>query len=173
MFRFIILLCVVTGLVFGMFQLSGASDLCCIGNIEKNVKGNCIVKGFQDGRICLEETSRECWGRSGCYQLKDLGSAGVGDRVIVTGWREGDQKCYNGPNCGKVVVVGKDSASLPPPPLPEGEQGQQQGVPTASLPAPPQQPQAQPPAQQEPQQPVTQTIDNTLDIFRKVKDLFR
>ncbi len=63
--------------------------------------------------------------------------------------------------------------SLPPPPLPEGEQGQQQGVPTASLPAPPQQPQAQSPAQQEPQQPVTQTIDKTLDIFKKAIDLFK
>lgn len=67
------------------------------------------------------------------------------------------------------------STSLPPPPLPEGVQGQQQGVPTASLPAPPQQPQpqAQPPAQQEPQQPVTQTIDSTLNIFKKARDLFK
>jgi len=146
--------------------------------------------------------SKACRGLSGCYQFKDLGSAEAGDRVIVTGWRAGDQKCYNGPNCGKVIVVGKgsatkqsssgasplppppplsgqpskDSSSLPPPPLPEGAEGQQQGAPTASLPPPPQQPQpqAQPaPQQQEPQQPVTQTIDSTLDIFKKVKDLFK
>jgi hypothetical protein len=211
---FIMMLC----LFFGMLQSSNASDLCCIGKAEKDIKGVCVVTGFQEGRICMEDMddgkSKACRGLSGCYQFKDLGSAEAGDRVIVTGWRAGDQKCYNGPNCGKVIVVGggaskqsgaassapvpaapqrtsqesaalppppgsqppvKDSDSLPPPPLPEGVQGQQQGATTASPPPPPQQPQpqAQPPAQQEPQQPATQTIDNTLDIFKKVKDLFK
>lgn len=206
--------------VLGGLQIVGASDLCCIGKTEKDVRGVCVVTGFQEGRICMEEVpdgkSKACRGLSGCYQLKDLGSAGKDSQVIVTGWRAGDQKCYNGPNCGKVIVVGggasrqsgvvssapvpaapqrtsqesaalppppganqqqQDTASLPPPPLPEDVQGQQQGAPTASLPPPPQQPhqpQAQPaPQQQESQQPVTQTIDSTLDIFKKVKDLFK
>ncbi len=186
MLRIVIVLCIAAGLVLSVLQSAGASDLCCIGKTEKDVRGVCVVTGFQEGRICMEETSdgksKACRGLSGCYELKDLGNAGVGSHVIVTGWRAGDQKCYNGPNCGKVIVVGgsaarqpvQDTVSLPPPPLPEGGQAQQQPS-TASLPPPTQQPQpqTQPPAQQEPQQPVTQTIDSTLDIFKKVKDLFK
>ncbi|HOP86964.1 MAG TPA: hypothetical protein PKZ54_10930 [Syntrophorhabdaceae bacterium] len=189
MLRIVIAFIMMICLFFGALQNSNASDLCCIGKTEKDIKGVCVVKGIQDGRICMEDMddgkSKACRGLSGCYQFKDLGSAEAGDRVIVTGWRAGDQKCYNGPNCGKVIVVGKGSTthqpvksnvSLPPPPLPEGVEGQQQGAPTASLPPPPQQPQpqAQPaPQQQESRQPVTQTIDSTLDTFKKVKDLFK
>ncbi|HOC59009.1 MAG TPA: hypothetical protein PKN70_03605 [Smithellaceae bacterium] len=85
-----------------------ASDLCCIGKTSKDVRGVCIVKNFQEGRICLEEISdgksKSCWGLSGCYELKDHGQAKPGSQVIVTDWRAGDMKCYQGPNCGKVML---------------------------------------------------------------------
>ena len=96
-------------LVFATCRIAGASDLCCIGKTEKQIKGVCVVKNFQEGRICMEEiqdaTSKSCWGLSGCYELKDLGNAKPGDHVIVTGWRAGDMKCYQGANCGKVIVT--------------------------------------------------------------------
>ena len=100
---------IAASLVFATCQIAGASDLCCIGKTEKQIQGVCVVKHFQEGRICLEEIqdakSKSCWVLSVCYQLKDLGSAKAGDHVIVTGWREGDMKCYQGPNCGKVIVM--------------------------------------------------------------------
>ena len=97
-------------LVLAASPLAGARDLCCIGKTEKQIHGVCVVQNFQEGRICLEELQRDekpksCWGLSGCYELKDLGNAKAGDHVIVTGWRAGDMKCYQGPNCGKVIVT--------------------------------------------------------------------
>jgi len=111
MVKTIIFLFIAAGLVLGVLPFAGASDLCCVGKTERDTKGTCVVKGFQDGRICLEETHKECWGRSGCYQLKDLGSAAVGSHVVVIGWRAGDQMCYTGPNCGKVIVAGGSKLS--------------------------------------------------------------
>jgi hypothetical protein len=193
MLRIIIVSCVAVSVVLGTLQIAGASDICCVGKTEKDVKGVCVVKNFQEGRICMEEIadgkSKACWGLSGCYQLKDLGSAGKDSQVIVTGWRAGDQKCYDGPNCGKVIVVGggtgqhqQEVVSLPPPPG-----SQQPSQDTASLPPPPgsQQPQqatqpaaqqqqsSQQPQAQQPQEAPTQTIDGALNLFKKAKDLFR
>lgn len=96
-------------LVVAAGRIADARDLCCIGKTEKQVRGVCVVTNFQEGRICIEEiqkdeTPKSCWGVSGCYELKDLGNAKIGDHVIVTGWRAGDMKCYQGPNCGKVIV---------------------------------------------------------------------
>ncbi len=100
---------IAASLVFATSQIAGAGDLCCIGKTEKQIHGVCVVKNFQEGRICMEEIqdakSKSCWGLSGCYELKDPGNAKPGDHVIVTGWREGDMKCYQGANCGKVIVT--------------------------------------------------------------------
>lgn len=110
MLRIIVVLGVVAGFVFGLSPSVSASDPCCFGRTEKNVTGVCVVTKFQEGSICMEEVPdgkpKGCWGLSGCFQLKDLGGAKVGDHVIVTGWRVGDMKCYQGPNCGKVSVTG-------------------------------------------------------------------
>ncbi len=97
---------IAASLVFATCRIAGAGDLCCIGKTEKNIRGVCAVTNFQEGRICLEEIQddkpKSCWGLSGCYELKDLGNA---SHVIVAGWRADDMKCYQGANCGKVIVT--------------------------------------------------------------------
>ncbi len=115
MYRVIFTAAVASALLLWVSPQATARDLCCFGRTEKKVTGVCFVQGFQEGRICIEEPpnnmNKACWGISGCFELKDHGGAKVGDRVIVTGWRAGDMKCYQGPNCGKVSVVGSTGAS--------------------------------------------------------------
>lgn len=114
MLRFIAVVAIIGSFVLGALQIAIASDPCCFGRTEKNVRGVCAVTKFQEGRICMEEVPdgkpKGCWGLSGCFELKELGNAQVGDRVIVTGWRAGDMKCYQGANCGKVIVTGGGTA---------------------------------------------------------------
>ena len=109
MFKIIVISGLAAVLVLGASPLATARDLCCFGRTEKNVTGVCVVTNFQEGRICIEEVpnskSKGCGGISGCFQLKDHGGAKIGDRVIVTGWRAGDMKCYQEPNCGKVSLT--------------------------------------------------------------------
>jgi len=109
MFKIKVMSGIAVALFLGTALPTMASDPCCFGRTEKNVTGVCVVTNFQEGRICMEEVPdgkpKGCWGLSGCFELKDHGGAKIGYRVIVTGWRAGDMKCYQGPNCGKVSVT--------------------------------------------------------------------
>lgn len=98
-----------------------AGDPCCFGRTEKHVTGVRVVTNVQEGRICMEEVPdgkpKGCRGLSGCFEVKDHGGVKKGDRVIVTGWRAGDRKCYQGPNCGKGSVPSGDKPNSSRPHL--------------------------------------------------------